>query len=87
MAILKKIGIPDKKRTIIAHLYWNQQSCSQVRSETAVCSIHTTLFNAYSKTFARKDELKIGDKHISNIRYADDTMLMSDSLGRMITFE
>lgn len=37
-----------------------------------VCSIHRTL-HIFNKVFTRKDGVKIGDKHISNIRNADES--------------
>ncbi len=34
MEILKRIGIPDKERRILVHLYWNQKAVVSSKGET-----------------------------------------------------
>ena len=37
----------------------------------------------FKEALMREVEMKIGEKRISNISYADNTVLISDSLGRL----
>ena len=50
------------------------------------CVLSPVLFNLCSETsfkeaLTKQDGVEIGDQHISNVCYADDTVLISDSLG------
>ena len=37
----------------------------------------------FKETLTKEDGVEIGDRHILNICYADDSVYISDSLGRL----
>lgn len=97
MEILESIGISPQIRRIIRNLYWNQTAvvrCESAESEeTSIrrgvrqgCILSPVLFNVYSEDIFKKalngeDGFKVDNVRISNIRYADDTVLISEDLA------
>ncbi|GFR91923.1 endonuclease-reverse transcriptase, partial [Elysia marginata] len=92
--ILKKIGIDGKDIRIIAHLYWYQKAAirsgcdisdltSIKRGVRQGCVLAPYLFNIYTEFFFRETNkyhgLNIGSRKFNNIRYADDTVLLTEN--------
>ena len=91
---LKDIGLDGKDIRVITNLYWHQKAAIRVDSDiseyTSIqrgvrqgCVLSPILFNIYTELIFRQfDHLKgtsIGGRNISNLRYVDDTVLVSDS--------
>ena len=91
---LKQIGLDSKDIRVIANLYWFQQAAIRVDNEVSDytpiqrgvrqgCVLSPLLFNIYTELIFRNfDQLKgtsIGGRNINNLRYVDDTVLVSDT--------
>ena len=91
---LKDIGLDGKDIRVITNLYWHQKAAIRVDSDISEytpiqrgvrqgCVLTPILFNIYTELIFRQfDHLKgtsIGGRNISNLRYVDDTVLVSDS--------
>ena len=91
---LKEIGLDGKDIRVITNLYWHQKAAIRVDSDisdyTSIqrgvrqgCVLSPILFNIYTELIFRQfDHLKgttIGGRNISNLRYVDDTVLVSDT--------
>ena len=91
---LKKIGLDSKDIRVIANLYWFQQAAIRIDNEVSDytpiqrgvrqgCVLSPLLFNIYTELIFRNfDQLKgtsIGGRNINNLRYVDDTVLVSDT--------
>ena len=99
---LNKLDLHEKDLRLLTSLYWNQSACIRVDGELSKytdiergvrqgCVMSPDLFNYYSELILRKLEkergLKIGGQNITNLRYADDTVLIAESqedLQRML---
>jgi hypothetical protein len=92
--ILKAIGVDDRDLKIITGLYWQQKGCVRTghglsrefqikRGVRQGCVLSPSLFNLYVEQIFRAVEDKkgivVGGININNLRYADDTVLISDS--------
>ena len=91
---LTKIGLDTKDIKLLQNLYWKQTACVRVETELSDyinikrgvrqgCVMSPDLFNYYSELILRNLEqergLKVGGHNITNIRYADDTILIAES--------
>ena len=92
---LDKLDLYRKDVRLLASLYWNQTACIQRDGEHSEyikirrgvrqgCVMSPDLFNYYSEMILRELEvekgLKVGGQNITNIRYADDTVLLAESV-------
>ena len=100
---LKEIGLDGKDIRIIANLYWHQQAAIRVENDISEytpiqrgvrqgCVLSPILFNIYTELIFRQFEdikgTSIGGYDISNLRYVDDTVLVSNTeegLQRLVT--
>ena len=88
------IGIDGKDLRIITNLYWEQTAAVRIDGETSPfqhikrgvrqgCVLSPDLFSIYTEIIMRKLEdmpgIKVNDREINNLRYADDTALIADS--------
>lgn len=91
---LKKIGLDGKDIRFISNLYWtqvavirtdngNSEKIKILKGVRQGCIISPILFILYSEMIFRAlEELKgvvVGGRNITNLRYADDTALLSES--------
>ena len=91
---LKKLDIYRKYLRLLQSLYWNQFACIRVEGECSEyinirrgvrhgCVMSPDLFIMYSEIILRELEdengIQVGGHSITNIRYADDTVLFSES--------
>jgi exonuclease III len=97
--VMAKAGIPDLEMRLIINLYWHQQASVRWQGDVSRdfkvergvrqgCIISPLLFNLYSEFMIREamehmEGIKIGGKNITDIRYADDAVLVADRLERM----
>ncbi|GFS06390.1 ammonium transporter [Elysia marginata] len=95
----KKMGFPQHLISMIASLYhnqkatirWNNANCEPFNIEKGVrqgCILSPHLFNLYTEQIMRQADIddmgiNIGGRDITNLRYADDTALLSDNLTSM----
>ena len=90
---LERIGIDGKDIRIIANMYWKQKAAIRVVDEISDftninrgvrqgCVLSPYLFNIYTELIFREtDDMKginIQGKNINNLRYADDTVLLTE---------
>ena len=91
--ILKKMGIPDHLTCLLRNLYAGQEAT--VRQQTVFqiekevhqgCILSPCLFNLYAEYIMRNNGLeaahagiKTAGRNINNLRYADDTTLITES--------
>ena len=86
---LRKDGI-----RIIKNMYWEQSAAMRVEGEISAfqkikrgvrqgCVLSPDLFSLYSEIIMRNIEgqpgIRVGGHNISNLRYADDTVLISEN--------
>ena len=91
---LSEIGMDDKDLQIITKLYWEQSAAvrtengmtSEFKIKKGVrqgCILSPNLFNLCTEKISREVEdmkgVNIGGVNISNLRYADDTILLAES--------
>ncbi|GFS21409.1 retrovirus-related Pol polyprotein from type-1 retrotransposable element R2 [Elysia marginata] len=95
LEVLTKAGVPDHEGRAIAELYWNQTTKMEPNSGTTVdinflrgvrqgCILSPALFNLYSEFFlqealAEKRRISLNVENITNVRYADDTVIMAET--------
>ena len=72
----------SKYRTVYGTTDWFQR----VKAVCQVCILSPSLFNLYAEYIMRnagleetQAEIKIAERNINNLRYADDTTLMAES--------
>ena len=89
------MGLPDHLTCLLRNLYAGQEATVRIRHGTTDwfqtekgvgCVLLPCLFNLYAEYImqnARLDEaqagIKIAERNINNLRYADDTTLMAES--------
>jgi hypothetical protein len=91
---LSKLDLHGKDLQLLQNLYWKQTACMRVDGECSEyasikrgvrqgCVMSPDLFNYYSELILRELEkergLRVGGHNITNIRYADDTVLLAES--------
>ena len=91
---LSKLDLHGKDLRLMTSLYWNQSACIRVDGECSKyidiergvrqgCVLSPDLFNYYSELILRELEkergLRVGGQNITNLRYADDTVLIAES--------
>ena len=95
--ILQEMGIPDLLTCLLRNLYAGQEATIRIVHGTTDCfqigkGVHQggILFNLYAEYIMRNagvDEaqagIKIAGRNISNLRYADDTTLMTESKEKL----
>ena len=93
MKDLEQIGIDQKDRGLIEKLYWEQMAAISIDGDLSEwtnikrgvrqgCVISPDLFSLYTELLMRKGikgNLTVNGHPISDIRYADDTVLISDN--------
>ena len=91
---LSSLDLHGKDLRLMTSLYWNQSACIRVDGECSKyidiergvrqgCVLSPDLFNYYSELILRELEkekgLRVGGQNITNLRYADDTVLIAES--------
>ena len=91
---LRNIGTSEKDMKLIVNLYWTQKAAIRLERGTSEnfeikrgvrqgCVLSPSLFNLYTENIFRTIDnnfgVKIGGYRISNLRYADDTVLLAES--------
>lgn len=96
MELMRKTGIPNHEIRLIANLYWRQTATVRTnKGETEEieikrgirqgCILSPVLFNLYSEYLIEEalnnsSGLKINGQNVNNIRFADDTVLIAESI-------
>ena len=94
--ILSKAGVPDKEINIIKSLYLQQKATVRYENETSEeitikrgvrqgCILSPCLFNIYTayliiEALEDGEGININGQNITNIRYADDTIILAVSI-------
>ena len=93
-SILHNLNIEGKDLRIVRNLYWDQKAAMRVEGELSPfteikrevrqgCVMSPDLFNIYSEMILREiddiEGIRVGGYNMNNLRYADDTVLISDS--------
>ena len=94
-----KMAFPKHLISLIASLYedqkatirWNNEKCEPFNIQKGVrqgCILSPHLFNVYTEQIMREADidgmgLNIGGRDMTNLRYSDDTALLSDNLTSM----
>ena len=97
--IMEKMGFPSHLTSLISSLYkdqkatirWNNANSDFFNIEKGVrqgCILSPHLFNIYTEHTMRMSEIEgmgiaIGDRNLTNLRYADDTALLADNITSM----
>src|SRR6266403_1599401 len=97
--VMVKAGIPDLERRLIINLYWRQHVAvrwdGEVSREVGVergvrqgCVISPVLFNLYSEFMIQEamedvEETRFVGVNITNLRYADDAVLVAEKRRKM----
>ncbi|GFR74930.1 retrovirus-related Pol polyprotein from type-2 retrotransposable element R2DM [Elysia marginata] len=97
--IMTEMGFPQHLISMIDSLYhnqkatirWNNASCEPFNIEKGVrqgCILSPHLFNLYTEQIMKQADIddmgiNIGGRDITNLRYADDTALLSENLTSM----
>ena len=91
---LKTTDIDQSDIALIANLYWEQDTKIRIGNDMSEspkikrgvrqgCVLSPSLYNLYTEHIFRQiDELpgvKIGERNINNLRYADDTVLLAET--------
>ena len=98
LSVLNRMQIGGKEIRIIRNLYYDQTAAVRVGDELADwvkiergvrqgCVMSPLLFSIYGEIIMRQigelDGLSIGGKNLNNVRYADDTVLIADSMEKL----
>src|SRR6188508_3249540 len=92
---MEKAGIPELERRLIINLYWKQQAAVKWDNEISRyvniksgvrqgCIISPILFNLYSEfmiaeALEHEDVIKFNGINVTNLKYADDAVLVANS--------
>src|SRR3989441_829032 len=92
--VMEKAGKPNLERSLIINLYWRQHAAvrwdGEVSREVDVersvrqgCVMSPTLFNLYSEFMIKEamenvEGIKFNGINVTDLRYADDAVLMAD---------
>lgn len=91
---MEKIGIDGKDIRIITSLYWHQKAAIRIQNKLSPytpikrgvrqgCVLSPYLFNIYTEFIFRESTemngVNIGGRNINNLRYADDTVLITNN--------
>ena len=91
---LTKLKMDGKDLRIIKNMYWEQTAAMRVEGEISAfqkikrgvrqgCVLSPDLFSLYSEIIMRNIEgqpgIRVGGHNINNLRYADDTVLISEN--------
>ena len=91
---LTKLKIDGKDLRIVKNMYWEQTAAMRVEGEISAfqkikrgvrqgCVLSPGLFSLYSEIIMRNIEgqpgIRVGGHNINNLRYADDTVLISEN--------
>lgn len=97
---LEKIGVDGKDIRLITNLYWHQKAAIRIKGEltpyTSIkrgvrqgCVLSPYLFNIYTEFIFRKTNelpgINMGGRNINNLRYADDTVLLTENETQLQT--
>ena len=92
--MFRQIGIDSKDIRIVQNLYYNQMACVRVDSSNSRsfqiqkgvrqgCVMSPDFFNLYSesifKSIDKSNGISINGEYVTNIRYADDAVLIANS--------
>ena len=92
--MLDQIGIDDKDLRIIQNLYYEQTAVVKINDKVGDftpiqrrvrqgCVLSPDLFSLYNEIIVRhiegEDGIKTGGHNINHLRYANDTMLLTDA--------
>ena len=95
LKLLQSLDLDGKDTRLIRNLYWDQTACMRVENELSeftqiqrgVRQVSPDLFNLYSEMILRELEglqgFVVGGHNMNNLRYADDTALISDSAEKL----
>ena len=96
--ILLRHNCDGKDLRVIRNLYWEQEAKIRIDDDCSVykpigrgvrqgCVFSPDLFNIYSKIILpiikHHEGVRVGGNSISNLRYADDTVLIADSQEKL----
>ena len=96
--LLQKLNLDGKDLRVIWNLYWEQSACIRIGNDYSKftkikrgvrqgCVFSPDLFNLYSEMFMRElkgsEGLIVGGRNITNVRYADDTAIITTSQEKL----
>ena len=97
--IMKRAGIPELEVRLIANLYWGQTAVVKIGSDISEsftvkkgvrqgCILSPILFNLYTdymieEAFDDLEGCRVNGENLTNIRYADDTILVAESVDKL----
>ena len=98
LRMLERLGVDEKDLRLIKNLYYQQKAAVRVGDELTDtvdikrgvrqgCVLSPDLFVLYGEIIMREIEgmegFSIGGRNVNNIRYADDTVLIADSVEKL----
>ena len=98
LRMLERLGVDEKDMRIIRNLYYQQKAAVKVGNELTEfvdikrgvrqgCVLSPELFALYGEIILRAietmDGFSLGGRNINNVRYADDTVLVADSVEKL----
>jgi hypothetical protein len=99
LEVMEKAGISELERRLIINLYWKQQAAVRWDNEISRyvniksgirqgCIISPILFNLYcefmiAETLEHEDGIKFNGINVTNLRYADDAVLVANSRKKL----
>src|SRR3989441_8375743 len=93
--VMVKAGVPDLERRLMINHYWRQHAAVRWDREVGVqrdvrqgCVISPMLFNLYSEFMIQEamegvEGIGFGGVNITNLRYADDAVLVAEKRKKM----
>ena len=91
--LLEGIDLDGKDLRVLRNLYWEQTACMRVGQDTSLytnikrclrqeCVFSPDLFNFY-RDLTPLQGILVGGQIVNNLRYADDTVLIAESEGKL----